>query len=125
MNNDQFRDLTREFLQNLGGGLPEEGASPPGVLTEQGGAIPARAVVGMDPFTLSLRVKWGELLEVLVGAAKQARTFNRLNASEGPGGAYADQTGFGGTEANELSDLLQDVWEGAGFHADELFKGHR
>ena len=119
MNNDQFRDLTREFLQNLGGGLPEEGASPPGVLTEQGGARPT-AGPGQQ-----VRQSWGELLEVLVGAAKQARTFNRLNESEGPGGAYADQTGFGGTEANELSDLLQDVWEGAGFHADELFKGHR
>jgi|GEM_PF-5750288 hypothetical protein len=115
MNNNQFRDLTREFLQNLGGGLPEEDAAPSGVLTEQGGARPVDGQV---------RQSWDQLMAALELVKPLAEAFNRTLDSSPPGTAV-DETGFTGTEANQLSDLLQDVWEGAGFHADELFKGHR
>ena len=117
MNNDQLRVLTREFLQNLGGGLPEDNK---GILTEQ-----ARAPTEQDEAPSrgqAVRQSWGELMEVLVEAVMMARAFNRLNDPEGVGEPPAEETGFGGSEAAEMSSLLQDIWEGAGFHADEIFK---
>jgi hypothetical protein len=128
MNDDQFRDLTREFLQQLADGFDAEPVASSELLTEQPwepipqdeldqGAAPSRGQ--------AVRQSWDQLMAVLEQAATMARNFNKLNDLEGVGEPAVEETGFGGSEANDMSMLLQNIWEGAGFHADEIFKGYR
>ena len=117
MNKDQLRDLTREFLQNLGGGLPEEDAATSNLLTEQPND-PAgyQAQVGSQDAAQAALSSFQQLLDLLSAAEEKAAEMYELIQVPGSGDAMAGV--FGGPEAGEIVDHLERVFDAAGYSAD-------
>ena len=112
MNNDQFRDMTRKFLQDINGGLTEETASRSDLLNEQG-ILPQ---LGSKAAARAALNSFHQLLELLSAAEEKAAEMYELTQLPGSGDAMAGV--FGGTEAGEIVDRLEKVFEAAGFSAD-------
>ena len=112
MNDNQFRDLTREFLQNIEGGLHEEAAATSDLLNEQGvsgwGGSKDAARAALNSFQ--------QLLELLSAAEEKAAEMYELIQVPGSGDAMAGV--FGGPEAGEIVDHLERVFDAAGYSAD-------
>jgi hypothetical protein len=112
MNDNQFRDLTREFLQNIEGGLHEEAAATSDLLNEQGvsgwGGSKDAARAALNSFH--------QLLNLLSAAEEKAAEMYELTQVPGSGDSMAGV--FGGSEAGEIVDHLERVFDAAGYSAD-------
>jgi hypothetical protein len=112
MNDNQFRDLTREFLQALEGGLSDGAPTQGKMLNEQG--IPPQP--GAEAAAQTALDSFHQLLELLSAAEEKAAEMYALIQVPGSGDAMAGV--FGGPEAGEIVDHLERVFDAAGFSAD-------
>ena len=112
MNNYQFRDLTREFLQALEGGL-SDGVPPQGKMLNEQGVPPQPGAEDAAQAALS---SFQQLLDLLSAAEEKAAEMYEL--TQGPGSGDAMAGVFGGSEAGEIVDHLERVCDAAGYSAD-------
>jgi len=112
MNDNQFRDMTRKFLQDLAGGLPEEAAASSDLLNEQG--VPPHP--GSKAAARAALNSFHQLLELLSAAEEKAAEMYELTQLPGSGDAMAGV--FGGSEAGEIVSHLERVFDAAGYSVD-------
>jgi len=112
MNNNKLRDMTREFLQDMGGGLTEDVATQGEMLNEQG--IPPQP--GTKAASRAALNSYHQLLNLLLAAEKKAEEMYQL--TQVPGGSDSMASVFGGSEAGEIVDHLERVFVAAGFADD-------
>jgi hypothetical protein len=118
MNDNQLRDMTREWLQNLSGVLPEDSEGGKGIITEQPeGDAPSGYYIAPAPDAAQAALSsFQELLELLSAAEEKAAEMYELIQIPGSGDAMAGV--FGGPEAGEIVDHLERVFDAAGYSAD-------
>jgi hypothetical protein len=118
MNDNQLRDMTREWLQNLSGVLPEDSEGGKGIITEQPeGDAPSGYYMAPAPDAAQAALSsFQELLELLSAAEEKAAEMYELIQVPGSGDAMAGV--FGGPEAGEIVDHLERVFDAAGYSAD-------
>jgi hypothetical protein len=112
MNNNQFRDLTREFLEALEGGSYDDAPPQGKMLNEQG--VPPQA--GAEDAAQTALDSFQQLLDLLSAAEEKAAEMYELIQVPGSGDAMAGV--FGGSEAGEIVDHLERVFDAAGYSAD-------
>jgi len=112
MNDDQFRDMTREFLETLEGGSSDDAPLKRKTLNEQG-VVPQ---AGSKAAARAALNSFHQLLELLSAAEEKAAEMYELTRL--PGGSDAMAGVFGGSEAGEIVSHLERVYDAAGFSAD-------
>jgi hypothetical protein len=116
MNDNQLRDMTREWLQNIEGGLPEDSEGGKGIITEQPDAPSGYYIAPPQDAAQAALSSFQELLELLSAAEEKAAEMYELIQVPGSGDAMAGV--FGGPEAGEIVDHLERVFDAAGYSAD-------
>ena len=112
MNDNQFRDLTREFLETLEGGSANDAPLQGKMLNEQR----VQPQPGAEDAAQAALSSFHQLLNLLSAAEEKAAEMYELIQDPGSGDAMAGV--FGGPEAGEVVDHLERVFDAAGYSAD-------